>query len=173
MKDEEIMELVARGDEIAFGGLYDKHKGTVSAHLWRLCGDPELTDEAVSETFVRVWRSARSFSTEKGSFKTWLMTVASNALRTLWRKQKPMESLPNSDVPDPSPGPDDRSIASVILGGVWNDLSFEHRQALSLRFFSSFSYGEIGEVQNVPIATARTRVFYGLKRLKKLLEDRK
>lgn len=171
MSDEEMMQLVARGDEVAFTRLYDRHKEALAAHLWRQCGDPELTAEAVSETFVRVWRRAKSFCPEKGSFKAWILMVATNALRTLWRKQiRPGESIPGN-FPDTGGTTEDDRLATLAMKSVWHDLSQEHRQAVSLRFFSGLSYQEIARVQRVPIATARTRVFYALRRLKQLLED--
>ena len=170
MSDEEMMQLIARGDEAAFTKLYDRHKDALAAHLWRQCGDPELTAEAVSETFVRVWRRAKSFQPGKGSFKVWMMMVATNALRTLWRKQmRPGELIPEQ-FPDPKGTSEDDRIAVLAMESVWRDLRQEHRQAVSLRFFSGMSYHEIAAIQRVPVSTARTRVFYALRRLRQLLE---
>lgn len=174
VRDEELIIQVAEGDEDAFGILYERYKEMIAAHLWRLCGDAELTADAVSETFLRVWRSARSYSADKGAFKTWLLTIAANALRTLWRRQNtPTEPLPPAGLPDPSPPPDARGLASSVLRCVWDCLDLVHRQALSLRFFSELSYSEIAEIQCVPISTVRTRVFYGLRKLRTQLEDKK
>jgi RNA polymerase sigma-70 factor (ECF subfamily) len=171
VSDEEMMQLIARRDEVAFRRLYDRHKETIAAHLWRQCGDPELTADAVSETFVRVWRRANSFCPGKGSFKAWILTVATNALRSLWRKQSSLgESVPEN-LPDTGGPTEDDRLAVLAMRSVWHDLSKEHREAVSLRFFSGLSYQEIARMQQVPIATARTRVFYALRRLKQLLED--
>jgi RNA polymerase sigma-70 factor (ECF subfamily) len=171
VSDEELMRMIAQGDEMAFTRLYDRHKEALAAHLWRQCGDPELTAEAVSETFVRVWRRAKTFRPDKGSFKVWILMVGTNALRTLWKKQtKPGESI-QEDFPDTTGRTEDDQIAALAMKSVWRDLRQEHRQAVSLRFFSGLSYQEIAEVQQVPIATARTRVFYALRRLRQLLED--
>ena len=171
MTDEELMVCVAAGDQDAFTVLYGRHRDAVAGHLWRLCGDAELTADAVSETFVRVWRRARTFSPDRGCFRPWLMTVAVNTLRTVWKRDHtPTFPLPEGDLPDGNATPDDRVIHAVALHAVWPRLSLEHREALSLRFFSGCSYEEIATVQRVPPATARTRVFYGLKKLRSLLE---
>ena len=170
MSDEELMDLVICGDETAFAELYNRHQKPVAAYLWRLCGDGELAADAVSETFVRVWRRAKSFRPQKGTFRTWLLTIAANSLRTLWRKQgRPMDSIPH-DLPDPSSETEEQRVGSVALRSVLHELSHEHKQAISLRFFSGLSYQEMAKLQKVPVATARTRVFYALKRLKRLLE---
>jgi RNA polymerase sigma factor (sigma-70 family) len=169
--DEELMDRVVAGDQGAFTVLYGRYRETVADHLWRLCGDAELVADAVSETFIRVWRRARTFSVARGGFRPWLLTVAANTLRTLWKRERtPTTPLTDDNLPDGDARSDDQVVHALALRAVWPRLSLEHREALSLRFFSGFSYEEIATVQRVPAATARTRVFYGLKKLRSLLE---
>lgn len=171
MTDEELMVRVAAGDQEAFTVLYGRHRDTVAGHLWRLCGDAELTADAVSEAFVRVWRRARTFSEARGSFRAWLLTVAANALRTQYtRHREPTVPFPEGDLPDGDCPTDEDHVHAVALRAVWPRLSSDHREAISLRFFSGCSYDDIAAVQGVPAATARTRVFYGLKKLRSFLE---
>ena len=170
VSDEELMKLVVRGDDSAFEQLYNRHKKPVAAYLWRLSGDPELTADAVSETFIRVWRRGKSFRPQKGTFRTWLLAIATNSLRTLWKKQgRVMDSVPY-ELSDTSGETEEERISAVALRSVLPQLSQEHKQAISLRFFSGCSYQEMAQLQKVPVATARTRVFYALKKLKRLLE---
>ncbi|MCU0613336.1 MAG: sigma-70 family RNA polymerase sigma factor [Candidatus Eisenbacteria bacterium] len=171
MTDEELMERVAHGDEHAFAELYVRYRDAVAAHLWRLCGDGELAADGLSETFVKVWRRARSFSAQRGTFRTWLLAIAANTIRTLWRRRgASWSSLDECHAADEGSTPD-RWIETSSLRAVWPRLSPDHREALSLRYFTGFSYEEIATVQQVPPATVRTRVFYGLKKLRTLLED--
>jgi RNA polymerase sigma-70 factor (ECF subfamily) len=172
VSDEKLMHRIAQNDHEAFGVLYERYRDMISAHLWRMCGNQELVADALSETFLRVWRSRRRFSPEKGSFRTWLFTIASNVLKSLWKKDHiDLSDQCPSELADPGAKHSDQNLASMILEGIWHELDETQRQALSLRYFADLGYEEIAEIMQIPISTARTRVFYGLRKLKRLLEE--
>ncbi len=120
MTDEELMVQVAAGDQGAFTVLHGRYRDAVAGHLWRLCGDAELTADAVSETFIRVWRRARTFSSSRGGFRPWLLTVASNTLRTVWKRERmPTTPLADVDLPDTEARSDDQVVQTLALRAVW------------------------------------------------------
>jgi RNA polymerase sigma-70 factor (ECF subfamily) len=59
--DVSLLSDVANGDEEALGTLYDRHAGWLTVRLSRRCGTPDLVDCAVQDTFLALWRGARSY----------------------------------------------------------------------------------------------------------------
>ncbi len=69
LSDEALVALVARGDEVALGELYDRY-GRVSFGLaLRILRDEALAEDAVQEAFLTVWRTAGRFMPGAGEGK--------------------------------------------------------------------------------------------------------
>jgi RNA polymerase sigma-70 factor (ECF subfamily) len=59
--DAALLRAVSRGDEVALAALYDRHAGWLTIRLTRRCSMPDMVDQAVQDTFLAVWREARSY----------------------------------------------------------------------------------------------------------------
>ena len=59
--DEILLRAVADGDRAALRALYERHAPWLTLRLARRCPDPDLVDDAVQDTFVAVWRSAKRY----------------------------------------------------------------------------------------------------------------
>ena len=59
--DAVLLRDVARGDEDALAALYDRHAGWLTVRMTRRCARPDVVDHAVQDTFLAVWREARSY----------------------------------------------------------------------------------------------------------------
>ncbi|CAM5514245.1 RNA polymerase sigma factor OS=Streptomyces antimycoticus OX=68175 GN=SSPO_027620 PE=3 SV=1 [Streptomyces antimycoticus] len=73
---EELLQMVARGDQNAFGALYDAVSGPVLGLTRSLLRNPAQAEEVTQEVLVEVWRSAARFEPGRGSAMAWIMTVA-------------------------------------------------------------------------------------------------
>ena len=73
----QLVRALAQGDEKAMADLYDHYARGVYALALRIVRQPNVAEEIVQETFVRVWRAAYSY--EGGaSFEGWLYRIARN-----------------------------------------------------------------------------------------------
>src|SRR4029450_5828513 len=77
--DSRLIERVGRGDRDAFELLYRRFARPVLAMALRQLGDNGRAEDAAQETFAAVWRSARSYRSERGSGSAWLYAVARHA----------------------------------------------------------------------------------------------
>src|ERR1700691_6198444 len=59
--DVALLRAVARGDEEALAALYDRHAGWLTIRLARRCGQPDVVDQAVQDTFLALWREAGTY----------------------------------------------------------------------------------------------------------------
>ncbi len=94
MNDEELIGLIKNNPDKGIHEamqLYGKAVNTICCSVLRGY-EVGLVDEAVSETFFKLWRNCDKFSFEKDTtLKSWLYSVARNAAIDIRRKQGYLE----------------------------------------------------------------------------------
>ena len=174
MEDEELVRLVAAGDDRALSELYDRYSRPVYATGIRLLGDAFLAEELVQDAFTSVWQAARSFDSRRASFATWLYRITRNRAIDLNRRRKvrpasageePLRSV--SGGPEPEEGVDGWDVARAL-----SRIPDEHREVLTLAYFEGLSQREISHRIGVPLGTIKSRTTAALKRLHRSLENR-
>ena len=86
--DEELMLTVIDGNTKAFNALYVKYEKAIFNFILKYTGNRGLAQDLLQETFTRIWLAAHSFNPVKGSFKTWLFTIALNITRSEMAKKQ-------------------------------------------------------------------------------------
>src|SRR5579864_2571190 len=78
--DGELIQRSCAGDRSAFEQLYRRYARSVYGLALRRLGDRGRAEDAVQETFVSIWRSAKTYKPERGPGAPWLYAVARNAI---------------------------------------------------------------------------------------------
>lgn len=171
--DADLMRAVARGDEPAFGVLYDRLARMVYGVVRRVVRDPSQSDEVTQEVFVEVWRTATRFSPERGSVRTWVLTMAHrraiDRVRSEQATRDRTERVGHRDRVRPF---DD--VAEQVetrfehqqVRAALDDLTDLQRQAVELAFYGGYTYREVAELLDAPLGTVKTRMRDGLIRLR-------
>ena len=178
MTVDELARAAAGGDEAAFGELVGLFEKKVYNLALRMCGNPEDAADAAQEAFLAAWKGLPNFRGEAG-FSTWLYRLTSNAaidhLRRT-RRQREEASLDDEalrlDAVDDAPSPQARAegeeLRAAVLSGL-NQLSDDHRQALTLRELQELSYEEIAAILEVDLGTVKSRISRARGALRKIL----
>src|SRR5215213_9323835 len=132
--DGELITRAAAGDGGAFEVLYRRYSRPVFGLALRRLGDRGRAEDAVQETFVSIWRAARTYRPERGPGAPWLYAVARNAIvdRSRARSETPLD-VP--DEPSHEAGPDDQAEAAWTQWRVHRaveDLSPYEREVIEL-----------------------------------------
>lgn len=193
------MELVRRcqsGERAAFEELVVLYQQRLLAYLNRLVG-PEMAEDLLQETFLRVWRALPAFRGES-SFDTWIFRVATNLARDFARRRKVrpeilVPPLAAGDEADGSAtnldglaleaiGTDERDIRHLpeeairqrelreSLEKALAELSQVHRATILLHDLFGFRYEEIAEIMRCPVGTVKSRLFYARASIRRMLE---
>jgi RNA polymerase sigma factor (sigma-70 family) len=170
--DEELMEAVARGDERALGLLVDRHGARIHAHLARMTGSGDDADDLLQETWVRVARSARTYTSGR-PVRPWLYGIASNLARDLGRRRAVRargDALATADR-EPGAAPQARVVEGRALRERVARLPERLREVVLLRYFEDLDEAEMAEALGVPRGTVKSRLHGAIQALKRGWEE--
>jgi len=166
-----LLEGVGGGDLDALEELYRRYGRRVYAFGLRLLGDPGLSEELVQEAFLRVWRSATRFDSDRGTVPAFVFAITRNVAIDLWRRPS-SRPLP----PQPSAAELTDATNEVVIGITVRDaldvLTPTHREVLELGYREGLTQVEIARRLGIPLGTVKTRTYYALRALKLALEER-
>jgi RNA polymerase sigma-70 factor, ECF subfamily len=185
LSDERLVTLSQAGDTQAFNHLVSRWESAIYGFLRRALGDREEARDLCQETLVRAYQNIGGLR-DGTRFKPWLYRIALNLCRDRSRtaRARTAESTLDENGPDGlrlsserahalSP---DRSVARgelvAELEAALAALPEEQREAILLREYQGLTSEEIGALTHVPAATVRTRIFYGLKSVRRRLSER-
>jgi len=179
-----MLERVRARDPQALGELYERYFDTVYGLVHRLLGQRAAAEDAASEVFLKVYRAAHQLDSSRDP-APWLMTIATNVCRDLWRSGAYRMARRSASVED------DPVVAARLTSGT-NDperavLASERerlvqealgrlpeslRIAIVLHDWQGMSHQEVAVVTGIEHAAARKRYSRALSALARLLKDR-
>jgi RNA polymerase sigma-70 factor (ECF subfamily) len=174
-KSDRLAEIIAgckAGDDRCFCDLLDLYGSRCYGYFYRLCGDRSLSDDLLSELFVKLVEKIGSY--KGGAFEGWLFRVASNIfydhLRSRQRQQKLLEAQKNELELEQQYARYDDGEMSDKLQTQLARLDDDTRQLILLRFYSQMSFKEMAKVRSEPIGTTLSKLHRGLRKLRQLME---
>lgn len=182
LSDEILAARVARGDSSALEALYDRHASAVLGILLKVIGDRAVAEDALQETFWRVWKGASTYESQRGSFTSWLFRIARNlaidAHRRMNVRPQALGSVEDGDtLADRTPDPDS-DVAEQAQADFRNRqvrialaaLPRVQRQVIELAYFYGMTRQEIAKATGEALGTIHTRARLGLQKLREELE---
>lgn len=189
--EQEAMEKLVRqcmaGDSHAWQQLVASQHRRIYAICYRFTGSPTDAEDLTQDVFLKLYRNLDSFDAFKGSFQTWITTLARNLLVDHFRRTR-MDRVSDSmdasfDGEDDGPTfadrlADTRKTQHEHVAGLelktriqtaLKQLSPELREAVILRDLEDMDYKEIAAVLKVPEGTVKSRINRGRGELARIL----
>jgi len=170
---DDLLALVATGDQRAFSRLYDAMAPRVLGLVRRVLRDPAQSEEVAQEIFLEIWQNAIKFDQGKGTATTWIMTM------THRRAVDRVRSAQSSRDRDTKVGirdftPDYDNVAESVEVTIEHErvkvamsrLTDLQRQAVTLAYYGGYSHTEVAEMLHIPVGTIKTRLRDGMIRLR-------
>ncbi|MGJ9406756.1 RNA polymerase sigma factor [Nesterenkonia aurantiaca] len=150
-------------------GAFAEHGAALYSFALNALGDRAEAEDCVQEAFIRAWRSRGRYSTSRGSVRTWLFAITRNlvidALRA--RARRPAPSDPEKIEWASEPVTEDLLIVErLVLYESLATLTYEHREVIAAVQLDGVGYQELSERTGIPVATLRTRMYYGMRSLR-------
>lgn len=180
--DAQTLTLISRclsGEDSAYVALYNEYSGMIYRLNFGLLQNKEDAEEVLQDAFDYAFRKLASYDANKSAFKTWLYRIAisrcRNKRRRKWLPTFSLSQLTTQEVTDhDTPSPDEVLHMSEQQRTVWealNQLSPKLRETAVLRYYDGFTYGEIGDVLDIPAKTAESRMRLAHNALRELLSN--
>jgi RNA polymerase sigma-70 factor (ECF subfamily) len=181
------MSVWAASDEALLAGLGTGDRGASLAFVRRfqrrvfglaltIVNDEGRAEDVAQEAFVRAWRSAPSYDARRGSVATWLLTITRNLAIDSLRveRARPADCTPIIDLTLVAPGPQPDDVVGLDddvqrVANAMSRLPAEQRRALVLAAMFGRTAREIGEMDGIPLGTAKTRIRTAVLRLREEL----
>ena len=176
---------LCEGDETALAPLVEKYKRMVYRLAMQITKNHADADDVMQETFIKVYRSIRTFRKE-AAFETWLYRIAVNeALNFVKRRERQRESTLETTseaeyeamtryraqiANDPHIHAEKAELRHHVTEAV-NNLSLKHRTVVILHEFEGLTHAEIASILNCSEGTVRSRLHYARKKLRTLLKS--
>ncbi len=176
------------GDQQAWQQLVVSQHRRIYAICYRFTGSPTDAEDLTQDVFLKLYRNLASFDTQKGSFQTWITTLARNLLVDHFRRTRLERATDSLDVSlsgeddgatlgdrlaDPRPSQETHAAGlelKVRIQQVLAQLSPELREAVILRDLEDMDYKEIAQVLRIPEGTVKSRISRGRGELARLLQ---
>jgi RNA polymerase sigma-70 factor (ECF subfamily) len=188
---EAVAKLVRQcmaGDAQAWQQLVVSQHRRIYAICYRFTGSCSDAEDLTQDVFLKLYKNLASFDTQKGSFQTWITTLARNLLVDHFRRTRLDRASDSLDatfdgeedgptmaerLADPRPS-QEHHVAGLELKarvqGALKQLSPELREAVILRDLEDMDYKEIAQVLRIPEGTVKSRISRGRGELARLLQ---
>lgn len=185
-----LVRRCVAGDPEAWQELVVSQHRRIYAICYRFTGSGTDAEDLTQEVFLKLYRNLASFDVERGSFQTWITTLARNLLVDHFRRtrlERASDSLDASfsgdndgarvanrmaELTDPHPSPETHAAGMelrVRIQQALAQLSPELREAVILRDLEDMDYKEIAQVLRIPEGTVKSRISRGRGELARLL----
>jgi RNA polymerase sigma-70 factor (ECF subfamily) len=149
---------------------YAAHAAELYGFAVRSLGDSGLAEEAVQETFLRAWRAGDRFDPQIGSLRTWLFAILRNVVIDLGRARASRPTVSDKGL-EPTVEPFEDALLAWQIEEAMRRIGDDHRRVLVETYYRGRPYAEVAEELGVPEGTVKSRVYYGLRALRVVLEE--
>ena len=183
LDDSKVLQLYINGNENALNVLVDKYRSRIFGFIISKVKNKEVAEDIFQDAFIKVINTIKKGKyNEQGKFIVWVMTITHNLIMDYFRKQKKRRFLKPTDnfnVFDVLNNGElnieqklvERQIVSELKSLI-NDLPFEQKRILEMRYYSKMSFKEISENCEISINTALGRMRYAIINLRKIIQKK-
>jgi RNA polymerase sigma-70 factor, ECF subfamily len=174
LADEDLMQLVQRGDPRAFELVYDRHSGAAFSLAYRMVGRGNVAEDVVQEAFLSIWRSGARYERARGSVRTWVLGIVHHrAIDQLRRSSVHSKRRASDEGIEDRIESGERTDVEVArrdeaqaIRTAMESLPPEQSHVIELAYFGGFTHTEIADILETPVGTVKGRMRLGLEKLR-------
>lgn len=171
--DEQLMNLLGKGDQKAFDEIYDRYASKLCYFFSRkLKHDKEKGEDFVHDLFAKLIDRPELFDVQR-TFKTWIYSVANNMCINEYKKMAVRSNTSNGMSTEIPIASNDNSIVDQVSDKHFSSaleeqltyLEEKHRSVFCMRHIDGLSVKEVAEILEVNEGTVKSRLFYATKKI--------
>ncbi|MFC4723471.1 RNA polymerase sigma factor [Geojedonia litorea] len=168
--EQNIVQLLEKADNRALNLLYENYADSLYGVILQVTKNEELAQDALQETFVKVWKNSKKYDSKKAKLFTWLYRIAKNTaidkLRSFNNRFEKEVQIEKSNVyilPTSNLNQDVLDLRDHV-----GQLDDKYQIVLKALFFEGMTQQEASEELDIPLGTIKSRLKIGLRELKKV-----
>jgi RNA polymerase sigma factor (sigma-70 family) len=172
LTEEDLVRALKGKETIAIQALYDMYSGALLGVISRIIQQPEVAEDLLQETFIKIWNSAESYDSTKGRLFTWMINLARNLSIDKIRSKDFRNSHKNQDIENNVDFIDSQrkitfNADTLGLRDMVTALKPEFNDVLNMVYFKGYTHVEAAEELNLPLGTVKTRIRMAIMELRK------
>lgn len=163
---QDLAERLARGDEAAFGELYDACADRLHRYLTARIGSREAASDVLQTAFLRAVKSRKQFRGVENPVAYLFQIARNEAVRVAKRPRRNERALAAEETLAVAPSVNHQHEDAEIVAAALGRLSAEDQEIVELKIFAGLTFREITEVVGLPQGTVATRYRRALESLR-------
>ena len=168
----------ASSDPHAIELLYDQYGGLAFALAYRILGERGIAEDVVQEAFLNIWRQGAIYDAERGSTRTWVLTIVHHRAIDQVRSMRARIHA-DTEIKAAVPLVAREDTWASVVQGLERDrirqaiaaLPPEQVQIVELIYYSGFTHQQVAERVGIPLGTVKGRLRLALEKLRQLLRS--
>lgn len=171
-EQEHIVSLLKKQNSVAIEQLYDAYGAALYGAALRIVSSPELAEQVLQDTFLKVWHFGAQYDESKGRLFTWLLKITRNAAIDAIRSSHYQNSKKTDyiDILNDSSGGECLNLDVLGLREIVGKMEHKYSVIIDLVYFNQYTHQEAAEEIGIPLGTLKTRVRFAILELKKNFE---
>ena len=165
-----VVDRLLRHEKEAFEQLYDDYSAAIYGLTLKILKDEALAEDALQETFVRIWRKIQTYDPSKGWLFTWMLNIARNISIDMLRARESRKVSQTTSLQQHSfdaKGPSTTmQVEHIGLREIVDGLPAEQKQVIDLIYFLGYTQAEVAEEFGIPLGTVKSRVRLAMNHLR-------
>ncbi|MDU1538206.1 MAG: RNA polymerase sigma factor [Paeniclostridium sordellii] len=174
--DEKLIKELLQGNESAMEILVKRYYDLVHSFIYRNTSDYNIAYDITQDVFIKMMKNIDKYQIENGKFKSWLLKIAVNTTKDYFRsktyKQRTQSyDISNQEIEDRTNVVDilSKKEEAIKIKEAIGNLPKLQREAVILKYYNDLKIKEISHITGENENTIKSRLFNGVKNLKRLL----
>lgn len=181
MTDQQLIDRFRQGDVQAFNVLVWRWQRPIYNFVLRFLGNEEDARDVTQKTFLRAFQNLKRLK-NTGRFRSWLYQIAINLCRDEHKRKRRSNSLEwmqengqlakshveeRSSAEDPERDIQENEVQALLRKALLC-IPEEQRMVVIMKELLGYKFTEIADILDIPVNTAKSRMYYGLNALRKV-----
>lgn len=174
--DEKLIKELLKGNESAMEILVKRYYDLVHSFIYRNTSDYNIAYDITQDVFIKMMKNIDKYQIENGKFKSWLLKIAVNTTKDYFRiniyKQRTQSyDISNQEIEDTTNVVDilSKKEEAIKIKEAIENLPKLQKEAVILKYYNDLKIKEISYITGENENTIKSRLFNGVKNLKRLL----
>lgn len=174
--DEKLIKEILKGNESAMEVLVKRYYDMVHSFVYRNVNDYNIAYDITQESFIKMIKNIDKYKLKDGNFKSWLLKIALNTTKDyfkskVYNQRKRNDDISNYEIQDNTNVIDilSKKEEAIKIKEALDSLPKIQKEALILKYYNDLKIKEISDTTGENENTIKSRLFNGVKNLKKLL----